>query len=816
MAPFPGVPSCAVMPGGKKKNEGRMTMRGDLLPVATAAIALLSSTAIAQTASTGPGSEADTTLPTMEVIGTSPLPGVGIDRDKVPANVQALTHSDLTREGSASLLRSLADQAGGVSVNDNLGDPFQPDILYRGFEASPVLGTPQGLAVYQNGVRVNEAFGDTVNWDLIPDFAIDRMDMVSSNPVYGLNALGGAAVVTMKNGFTYQGFESEFAGGSFGRTSETFQFGQKAGNFAAYLGGRLFDSSGWRQFSPDHVKQLYTNLGARTDRLTVNVEFTAADNRLFGEGTTPEQELAVGRSLDFTTPQSNTNRLNFLTISGSYDVTDTLSLQANAYRREFHQTVINGNTTDYAACESGNGFLCQSDGDTPLTRPGGGFIPDLSQGGTLPIGELDNEDIHTTTYGGSLQTTYTDALLGHGNNLVFGGSIDRSTTDFLSTAEIGVINPSLQVLSSGFSVDTPENSGFNATPVNLHATSAYYGLFLSDSFDVTKALTLTASGRFNFAEITLDDRLGSNLSGYNRFARFNPAVGATYKIDPAVTAYAGYSEGNRVPTPSEIECSDPAQPCLLPSSLSSDPPRLKQVISHTYEAGLRGRFTLPPLAPGRFNWNFGLYRTDLDDDIYGVATSISSGFFTNIGSTRRQGIETGLTYKSERWSVYGNYTLVDATFQSPLTLASPNNPFADANGNIHVQPGDRLPGIPQHQLKVGADYSITPKWIFGGTLTYFSDQYLRGDEANQNPTLPGYVVVNVHSSYKVTDNLELFANVQNLFDARYATFGAYGDPTGVGAPGIPSDAVTNGPGVNNRFINPAAPIAIYGGVRIRL
>jgi iron complex outermembrane receptor protein len=238
---------------------------------------------------------------------------------------------------------------------------------------------------------------------------------------------------------------------------------------------------------------------------------------------------------------------------------------------------------------------------------------------------------------------------------------------------------------------------------------------------------------------------------------------------------------------------------------------LKQVVSHTYEAGLRGNFTVPTALPGKFNWNLGLFRTDLNDDIYGVATTISSGFFENIGSTRRQGIETGLSYKDETWSVFINYSLVDATFRSSLTLPSPNNPFAGANGTIQVAPGDRLPGIPLNQLKAGADYRLAPNWTIGAALTYFSDRYLRGDESNQNAPLPGYAVVNLHTSYKATENIEVFANVQNLFDAKYASFAQFGDPTGVGAPGVP----TNGIGVDNRFLAPGAPISVYGGVRVK-
>jgi iron complex outermembrane receptor protein len=786
----------------------------------TALVALLAQVpvvAVAQTSPVGAGVDAPSTvtLPTVEVIGSTPVPGSGIDRDKVPANAQSFSASDLRREGSPSLIDALNNRSSSVSINGTLDDPFQPDILFRGFEASPVLGTPQGLAVYQNGVRINEAFGDTVNWDLFPDIAIDRVDVFSSNPVYGLNALGGAVVLTMKNGFTYQGFEAELAGGSFGQRSASVQYGKQAGGFGAYIAGKAYDSDGWRQFSPDSLRQLYADFGARSDRVSVDLSFTGANNRLFGQSVAPVQELAAGRSLVFTSPQSNFNQLQFVTLNGSYQATEALSFQSTMYRREFRQTVGNGNTTNFTACNPANGLLCQSDGTTLLTGAGGATLPDISNGGTIPIGENDREAIRAVGLGGSLQTIYSGTIFDHDNSFVFGGSIDHSTVDFQSTIELGTIDPSLVVSSSGLFVDTPENSGFNATPISLSATNNYYGVFFTDTFNVTPALAVTASGRYNIAEIILSDHLGSNLSGSNRYSRFNPAIGFTYKFTAGLTAYAGYSEGSRAPTASEIECSDPTQPCLLPSSLASDPPRLKQVVSRTYETGVRGRFVVPDLVPGKFTWNLGVFRTDLSDDIFGVATSISAGFFENIGSTRRQGVEAALNYRDETWSVYAGYSLIDATFQSPLTLPSSSNPFADANGNIQVAAGNRMPGIPMHRLKIGADYRITPKWTIGSTLTYVSDQFFRGDESNQNPTLPSYTVLNVHSSYMVSENFEMFANVQNVLDARYATFGTFGDPTGIGTPGIPADAVTNGPGVDNRFVSPAPPIAIFGGIRIK-
>jgi iron complex outermembrane receptor protein len=753
-------------------------------------------------------------MPEITVVGTTPLPGIGIDVDKVPGIVQTVTADDLQREAATNLGTALQDQISGVTLNDTLGDDFARDILYHGFEASPVLGTPQGLAVYQNGVRVNEAFGDTVNWDLIPDIAIDRLDLVGSNPVYGLNALGGAVAITMKNGFTYHGNETELSGGSFGQRALSFQYGQQVGDIAAYIAARGLQADGWREFSPDSLQQLYADLGARNERATIDINFTGANNRLFGQGVTPVQELAVNRSLTFTGPQHDFNQLAFITANGSLQTSDTLSLQANLYRREFRQTVANGNTTDATACDPANGFLCQSDASAPLTDLSGNPIPDLSSGGTQPIGENDAEAIRTVTLGAALQATETADVLDRQNHLVAGASIDHATVDFQSTTEMGIIDPSLIVEPSGFFVATPEDSGFNPTPVGLGATTNYYGLYMTDTLDVTPVLSITASGRYNLAELSLVDRIGAQLTGNARYSRFNPAIGATYRITPALTAYAGYAEANRAPTPSEIECSNPAQPCLLPSSLSSDPPNLKQVVAHSYETGLRGNFRLAAL-PGAFAWNVGLYRTDLDDDIYAVASSISTGFFENIGATRRQGIDAALRYQDERWSLKLAYSLVDATFQSPLTLPSPNNPAADASGNIQVQPGDHLPGIPEHRVIVNGDYHLTGSWIIGATLTYAAAQYYRGDESNQNGQLPGYALVNLHSSYKVNEHIELFARVDNLFNARYSTFGQYGDPTGIGAPGIPAGATTNSPGVDNRFQSPGAPIAAFAGIRAR-
>ncbi len=768
---------------------------------------------------------ADTSAPTgypdlqTIVVQATAIPGSTVDINKIPGNVQVLTSLDLSREGAASLTNAMNSNLGSISINDDLDDPFQPDILYRGFEASPVLGTPQGLAVYQNGVRINEAFGDTVNWDLFPDIAVDQVELQSASPMYGLNALGGAIAVTMKNGFTYQGADLELSGGSYGQRAVTAQYGVNSGSLGFYVAGRALDWNGWREFSSDRMRDLYSALSFHTHRATVDLSFTRADNTMNGQSSAPIQELAVNRSLVFTGPQTNINTLDFTTLNGTLQVTESWSLQNVLYYRQFAQTVANGNTTNYTACTTTPGILCQPDGVTPLSNAAGQTLADISNGGTLPIGENDFESIQAWGRGASLQATDKQSIFGHDNLFAAGAAIDYAATRFYTGAQIGVIDSQLLVLPSNLIVDTPENSAAaiangDAAPVSVDSVNKNLGIFVTDTFNATADVAITASGRYNIAHIDLQDQLGTNLSGDNRFVHFNPALGATYAVLPTMTLYGGFSENTRTPTASEIECSNPLTPCLLPTNLAGDPPNLRQVISHTYELGLRGRVPRILGATGQLSWNASLFRTLLHDDIYGIATSVSQGFFQNVGDTRRQGAELGSSYRDDRWFAYANYSFVQATFRSPLVVPSPSNPYQDALGDIQVAPGDHLPGIPEHRLKLGADYKVFPEWTVGASLILTSSVYYVGDESNQLAPIAGYHVVGLHTSYRPLPHVEAFAQITNLFNEKYANWGILSDPTGVGAPGIPAAGVTNGPGVDNRFQSPAAPFEVFGGVRI--
>jgi iron complex outermembrane receptor protein len=745
------------------------------------------------------------------VVGVTPVPGFKVDKDKIPGNIQTLRSSDLTRNGAASVLGALDQQIGSVNFNDTLADPFQPEVLLRGFEASPVLGTPQGMAVYQNGVRVNEAFGDTVNWDLIPDIAIDRIDVLSATSVFGLNALGGAMTVTMKNGFTYQGFDATVSGGSFNQRQAQAEYGVNDGTLGAYAAVNTLKEGGWRHFAQDRIKQYYLDLSFHTDTITSDLSYSRGNNRLFGQGAAPVQSLAISSENVFTGPQNNINNLDMISLNTAYNFTPALTLSSVLYYRNYRQTVANGDNSDYAACDDAvaPGLLC--DGDYVLTDTAGQHIPDITNGGATIIGQNDYEAIHSQTWGGSLQFSSTEKIFGHGNAFAVGATVDTSTTNFFSGTWLGGIDASLSVLPSPYFVATPEGVDSSATPVNLNANNKYYSVFLTDTFDVIDALSVTVTGRYNIAKVDLADRNGDALDGNNRFTHFDPSAGATYKIIPALTVYGSYSINNRAPTASELECANPAAPCLLPTNLASDPP-LKQVVAKTIEVGARGN--LADASLGKFGWDLSIYRTNSENDIYGISTSIASGFFQNVGSTRREGGDLHLTYQAEKVSAYLQYSYLKATFRSALLEPSPANPFQDANGNIQVNVGDELPLIPKSRVKFGADVMVLPHWSVGGTVSYIGPSFYRGDESNVNPELPGYTVASLRTSYQFGAHVQVFANIQNLFDRHYSTYGILGDPTGVGAPGVPADGEFGDPDVDPRFRSPAMPRAYFGGVKI--
>lgn len=772
-------------------------------------------------------------LPDVSVVAPSPAGG-NIDREKVPGTVQTLTTDDFARAASPNVTQTLFQRIPGVSLSDPEGNSAAQELEYRGFAASPVQGTPQGLAVYLNGIRFNEAFGDTVNWDLIPTNAIERADVWTNNPVFGLNALGGAINLQMKSGYTYRGLEGAFQGGSFGRSSGAAQYGVRIGDDAAYIAAQGLHDNGWRFKSPADFARLFADFAWRRERAEIHLTAAAATSSLGVAAATPVPLLDEDDRAIYTTPQTTQNSMALLALHGNYSLSDAWSLQSNLYIRGFRQNHLDGNAADTERCSNNaspsfRNHLCLEDDGFPRPDPVTTAFRDqfavLDQSnapipcppGTsntcdaTPYGTIDRTATKAGTSGASLQATTTERLFDYGNHLVFGGSLDHSIANFTADSTLGFINPDLRVTvnpaipGNGAVIHTL--GGFGYGPVDTDARSTYYGLYALDTLDLTERLSATVGGRLNVASVTLRDQLGASpdLNSNQTYTHFNPISGLTYKLTPDLTAYGGYSQSNRAPTPLELACSNPVKPCLLENFLVSDPP-LKQVVARTYEAGLRQNL---PLGDGKLEWKIGLFRTESSDDIINLASVIQGrGFFQNIPGTRRQGVETGVQYSSARWLAYAGYSFTDATYQFTGDLPSPNNPMATADGNVHVVPGKRIPGIPQNQAKFGIDLRPTPQWTLGLDTVAVGSRYFIGDDANQNKKLAGYWLLNLHVFYQLTKNLQIFGLVNNLFNRKYALFGTYFDPQGVANAGLPIVLTDR----RTEVLGP--PLSIYGGIRV--
>jgi iron complex outermembrane recepter protein len=739
-----------------------------------------------------------------------PADSGAIDRDKVPANTQVLTSEDFRHDRSSSFLEALSQSLPGVFIGDTTGNPFQRDVNYRGFVASPVQGTPQGLAVYQNGVRINEAYGDVVNWDFIPEMSIRKLSLVPNNPIFGLNAIGGALTIEMKNGFTYQGKEVEAMGGSYGRRQAGAQMGYQDGNWAAYVNADAINDNGWRDYSSSsQLRRIYADVGARNDTTEVHLNFTGADNKLGSVAATPLEMLSQRFSSVYTWPQSTHLQLAFATASLNYAPTDNFSVQSNGYFRGYWQAHTDGNGTDAQPCDPGGalaGQLCIGDPNGPINinNPVLDTIP-----ASAFLGELDRNWTSTYSFGGTVQATSSQRFFGHDNHFVMGMSLDRGLTNFTATSQLGTIDQNLFVQGTGVYINQP---GDDIAPVNLFAKNLYTGLYATDTLDVTDKLSVTSGARLNIAQIDLMDQTFADplLNSASHYQRINPVVGATYKFSTGLTAYAGYSEANRTPTPLELGCSSPTNPCIIDNFLIADP-TLKQVVSHTYESGIRGRVG-SNVQTGVVDWSVGTFYTLLRDDIINIAGSQPmTGFFQNAGNTLREGIEAKINYRWDHWTTYANYTYIDATYRRALLISSPNDPFANANGNIQVAPGDHIPGIPAQRFKAGAEYAVADAWKFGADVNYIGTQWLIHDDNNLNPKVPAFATVNLHGSYQVTKNVEVFGLVNNLFNQHYYSAGTFLSTSGFNSNtfGNPNFFVLNDP----RTFLPGMPLAMYAGMR---
>lgn len=692
----------------------------------------------------------------VEVIGVTPIHGIGLPRQKVPANVQIFSPRSASTGQAIDVPELLAGRAASVQTSDAHGGTFQPDLLFRGFSASPLLGASEGLAVYQDGVRVNEPFGDTMNWDALPSSAIASINLIpGSNPLFGLNALGGALSIRTRNGFEHSGRRVSLTTGAFARHTVEAETGGHGATVAYYLTGAVTRDGGWRDFSRSTTRRLFGDLAWRGLRSSVSISVTAAANDLAGNGSAPVDLLASRPSAVFTYPDLTSNDVVLGTMRATRQISDRLLVESVGYVRHSGIHTFNGDEADDDDGES-------DDAGEDEGVPGFDALANVS-------------DTQATGAGGTVQLTSTAVRGGRENQLIVGGSVDAAFTRFQFSSEWATLTPSRGTHGSGL-VDAD-------SLVHLETTTATAGAFVSNTWSATGRLALSVAARVNGTSLRLHDRIGTALEGTHAFWRINPAAGVTFDLAPRLNAYAGYTESSRVPTPVELTCADPTDPCRLPNAFVSDPP-LDQIVGRTLEGGVRR-------LGGPFTWAVALFTTRVHDDIVFISSGTlrGEGHFENIDRTLRHGLETTVDVTKGPVSLFAAYTLQRATFGTDLRIASRHHPDA-ANGEIAVVNGDRLPGVPTHSGKAGVSAAIGDRLAVSVTARAQSGQHFRGDEANLLPPVPGFAVVDARARVRIASRFAVIGEAENVFDARYATFGALGDASLVGS----GDPRFHGPG----------------------
>jgi outer membrane receptor protein involved in Fe transport len=694
----------------------------------------------------------------------------------VPANVQTIKGNEIEAQHSATVTDYLQQNVVSVDVNDAQGNSSQTDINYRGFTASPLLGTPQGLSVFLDGVRINEPFGDVVNWDLIPEAAINTMQLIpGSNPTFGLNTLGGAIAVTTKNGRTNPGGNIDISGGSWGKkTAQIEQGGVIGSNLDYYFTANIANDNGWAAQNSSRLRQAFAKLRYTDADTTISLSMGGADNTLNGSQTIPRSFLDNYKQA-YTFPDTNENQVGYITLSGEHYFSPNVELSGNLYYRHYRNRNVSSNVND-------NYGEADDDGTIDLTQA-----------------TNDQSVIVTDSYGASLQLTLLNKLFGMDNQLILGGAGDFANSHFTQSSQPAEFTDSRATIGLGPFVPT----------TNAKTRNENWGIYFENTLSFTEQWSMTLAGRYNWAKATIGDESGVQplLDGRHTFSRFNPAIGFNWNPTPWFTAYATYNEGMRSPTAIELACADPNAPCSLPNDFIADP-ELKPVISKTFEIGARGHIGTST------TWSAALYSTTLADDIQFVSSEGATstlGYFQNVGKTRRQGFElAGRT----RWGPLGfaaSYSYVNATYRSTWRENSASNSSADADGNITVHSGDRIPGIPANTVKLRVDYNPLSRWNIGTNLTYRSNIFARGDENNQdvNGSIAGYFLIDLDTTYNVTKQLQVYATAKNLLNKRYANFAILGENFFNG----PNHTFNGADTTNEQFLGIGAPRGVWVGLR---
>ena len=609
------------------------------------------------------------TTGTIDVYSVAPLPGIGIEKSILPSAIQEVSMEQVKDQAGVSIADYLVNNAAGVTVTEVGGNPWQPEIKFRGYTAGSIAGNEQGISVYVDGVRENQPFSDVVLWDTLPSFAYESAQVVpGSNPIYGLNTLGGAVTFQTKSGRNFVGSNVSFTAGSWGRQISLIEHGGNDGPIDYYAGYQHTTEDGWRDFSPNHLNQFFSKLGYENDASRFELSYTAADNALIGNGLAPKYLLGSDNEGVNTVPDYSGNRYHKLNLSASHFYDDDTLFTGNIYWKRSDRNTWNGD----AEIELDADNLAKVAGTISV----GGDTIKLFRYTDDEIDEIEGENRTTNTkqdkYGLATQVSFTQPLAGYNNNLTIGVNAETSLVSFFQMEYEGASMTSDRRLVKG--------DGEQEINTNLSGRTKTFGLYAVDTISFNDQWHLTAGARYNYSEVdNVDKRSASaqadgSLTEVQSWGRINPTVGLTYRVNEAYSTYVSYGESNRAPTSIEMGCSNPAIACTLPTQMADDPP-LDDVVAKTFEVGFRS-------SQKDYELSGAIYRAVNHDDLQFINTNAQNGlgYFDNIGKTIRQGLDLTVGGNNlfgingtENFSWSASYGYLDATYDSDLQLVSDAN-----------------------------------------------------------------------------------------------------------------------------------------------
>jgi outer membrane receptor protein involved in Fe transport len=678
------------------------------LGAALSATVLLTAPLLAQQVDTLPR-DTVTTLPTIEVVGsilTEAGPGIG---SGVPARTSTITNQQL-EAWEPRVLSDLLGSQPGFSLYDDLGSPFKTTVHTRGFFASPVVGLPQGVSVFLDGVPVNEADAAQVNFDLLPLEHVRRVELLSGTAsLLGPNSLGGSInLLTNHGGGPTQG-EIEVTGGSYESYSAEGSVGGSSRGWNYYGGGGYTTEDGWRQVTGAEGYNGFANIGRSGPRSGFNLQLLGAKSRVETAGSLPLSIFTVN-------PDSNLSAFDFEDLE------------------QWH-FALSGYSQVGAGRGSARVYYRRNDAER------------------FNVNQINDPDVRAfsenRTLGASADWSYA-APVG-GGTLSFRVGAGGSTNDV-----------AIQLFAERIDPGQTTNVQSDIWDLNGYTTADY----------TVGRMTLSGGLRYDYVKVPFKNLLNPAADTTSSYSRLSPKGGVSVSVGKGASVYASAGGSFRAPAVIELACADPLDPCPLPFALGDDPP-LDPVTATTVEAGVRFLGSRVGFDASLYRtWvRNDIFLFPYDSVAGGPPGSTIDGFFANLGDTRREGFELGGRYFfPQGHSIYANYAYTRATFQ--VDGAEIFSIREEAGGQNEVAKGDRFPLVPDHQISVGGLFELPAGLSFGAEGRYVGQQYLRGDEANVEEPLDGYFVANARVGWEFGP-WEVAGLVTNVFDSEKPSFGTF-------------------------------------------